>query len=340
MTYDTPLSPRPLSQLSDVTHRVVTGGTLREQGVSSAIARGRCQRDGPWQSPLPGVFVLHPDVPTDEERLLAVLLYAAGSVGNSDTATATTSGERPVISGLAALALHGFRSAPALCDIERIDVLLPRARRRRSTGWARIVRVQRVPEAHEIAGVPVAPVARALADAVGQLNDPAVVHQLLAETVRDGHCDVPVVVGELRRARLLGRPQVVGAVETLLAEGRALAESRLYELVRTGELPAPCWNVELRQPGGPPLGVLDAYWPEQNLGVEIDTRVPGRAGAATRWPSYARQRDTLARLGITVLSFRPEQLREDLAPLAQVVRTALVTAEEREPASYVLVEPR
>ena len=62
------------------------------------------------------------------------------------------------------------------------------------------------------------------------------------------------MVRELGRARLLGRPQVVEAVDTLLAEGRAVAEGRLYAMVRGHRLPEPVWNVCLRLPGGPLLG--------------------------------------------------------------------------------------
>lgn len=357
MTYDTPISPRPLnhavshtvSQSDDARHRVVTAGALRDRGVSAASARDRCQRGGPWQMPLPGVFLLHAEPATEEERLRAVLLYAAGDTRTSQAATARGSqargsqaraAERPVVSGLAALALRGFRSAPPLSAIEQIDVVVSRARRRRSTGWARILRTHHVPEAQTLDGLPVAPVARALADAVSQLEDPSVVHRLLAETVREGHCEVPVVVRELRRARLLGRPQVVDAVDTLLAEGRALAESRLYALVHEHALPAPCWNVDVREPGGPVLAALDAYWPEQGFGVEIDTRTGERAGSGGLWPSPARQHERVRRLGITVLSVRPEQLREEAGTLAQALRTVLSSAKEREEAGYVLVEPR
>ena len=342
MAYETPLPPRPLSPLTALSHRVVSASTLRARGVPTATARDRCRAGGDWQMPLPGVFLLHPGDPTQEERLRAVLLYAAGDPTRARASRdARASREWPVLSGLAALTLYGFRSAPPLATLERIDVLVSRTRRARSTGWARIVRTQHLPVAHEVDGLPLAPVARALADAVGQLTEPALVHQLLAEAVRERHCESAEIVRELRRARLLARPQVVDAVDTLLAEGRAVAESRLYALVRDGELPLPCWNVELRQPGGPRLGVLDAYWPDHGVAVEIDARVPGRdqAGSAL-WPPYARQRETLTRLGITVLSLNPERLRDEPEQLATVVRTALMTADERERAAYVLVLPR
>lgn len=117
-----------------------------------------------------------------------------------------------------------------------------------------------------------APVERALADAVAGLTDPLAVRGLLIEAVRGGHCEPASVVRELSRAKLLGRPQVVRAVDSFLAEGRAVAEGRLYGMVRTYGLPEPLWNVDLRLPGGPCLGGVDAYWPEQAVAVELDAR--------------------------------------------------------------------
>ncbi|MBB1242232.1 hypothetical protein GL263_01360 [Streptomyces durbertensis] len=337
MTQETPLSPRPLSHLSDVSRRVVTTAGLRAQGVSAAVAKGRCRPGGPWQTPLPGVFLLHPGRPTDEERLRAVLLYAAGT----HACTPPSAEARPIVSGLAALALHGFRCVPRIADLAEIDVLVPRARRPRSTGWARVLRTHSLPNAVDLHGVAVAPVARALADAVGRLTDPDEVRRMLTETVRDGHCEAHAIVRELGRARLLSRPQVVDAVDTLLAEGRALAESRLYRLVAEGGLPDPCWNVELRQPGGPRLAVLDAYWPEQGVAVEIDSRAHQRPAATPAlWPGRARQRETLAKLGVTVVSPTPERLRDSPHDLLSLLRTALMTADDRPPATYLLVQPR
>ncbi|MFL5996248.1 MAG: hypothetical protein ACJ736_18415, partial [Streptomyces sp.] len=72
-----PLSPRPLRHLSEVHRRVVTAGRLRTSGVSVAEANEQCRPGGPWQQILPGVFLLHPGPPTSEERLHAVLMYAA-----------------------------------------------------------------------------------------------------------------------------------------------------------------------------------------------------------------------------------------------------------------------
>jgi hypothetical protein len=244
-----------------------------------------------------------------------------------------------MVTGLAALALHGFSAVPSLTALEVIDVLVPRTRRLRSAGCARLLRTHALPPAEEITGLPVAPATRAVADAVAQLDDAQSAGRLLTEAVRGGHCEPAALVCELNDARLLDRPHVVSAVDDLLAERRALAEGRLYRLVRDGGLPDPLWNVELRLPAGPRLGGVDAYWPDQAVAVELDTRTPRRDEDA-EWSRYARKRDHLERLGITVVHLTPRKLRDAPEQQATVVRTALMAAADREPAAYVVVLPR
>ncbi|MET9435611.1 hypothetical protein [Streptomyces sp. NPDC006551] len=270
---------------------------------------------------------------TGEARIQEALRYTrrrGGVPGQSAEA---------MVTGLAALALHRFASAPPLHSVDQIDVLVHRTRRLRSTGCVRVVRAQDLPEPLELGGVPVAPVARALADAVSALTDAGVVRRLLTEAVRAGHCEPGVVVRELSRERLLNRPHVVDAVDSLLAEGRAIAEERLYEMVRAFALPDPMWNVDLRLPGGPHLGGLDAYWPDQAVAVELDTRAPRQDDDAL-WSEYTRKREHLERLGITVVHITPRKLREAMDQQATVIRTALMTASDRQPAAYVVVLPR
>ncbi|GAA2477977.1 hypothetical protein [Streptomyces gobitricini] len=326
---NTPLSPRPLSHLAADRRRVLSAAQLRAHGVSAAEAGAQSRPGGAWQQVLPGVYLLHPGPPTSEERLRAALLYADRQ----------RQAPEAMITGLAALALYRFASAPPLLSLDRIDVLVSRTRRLRSTGYVRIVRAQETPEPLEVTGVPVAPVARALADAVARIDDAHTVRRLLTEAVRGGHCEPAAVVRELNRLRLLTRPHVVDAVDSLLAEGRALAEDRLYEMVRTQDLPEPLWNVDLRLPGGPHLGGVDAYWPDHAVAVELDTRSP-RRDDATVWSEYTRKREHLERLGITVVHLTPRKLRDAPEQQAVVVRTALMAAGDRAPAAYVVVLPR
>ncbi|NEA50299.1 hypothetical protein, partial [Streptomyces sp. SID10815] len=243
-----------------------------------------------------------------------------------------------MITGLAALTLHGFAAAPALPALEKIDVLVPRPRRLRSSGCARVLRSAEPPTPEVVTGLPVAPVPRALADAVAGLRDAAVVQRLLTEAVRGGHCEPAAVVRELSEQRLLNRPHVVDAVDSLLAEGRSIAEERLYRMVAEHGLPDPVWNVDLRLPGGPHLGGLDAYWPDEAVALELDTRAP-RQNDDALWTEYARKRELLERLGITVVHVTPKKLRDAPAQQATVVRTALMAATDRDPAVYVVVLP-
>ncbi|MFD9795584.1 hypothetical protein ACFWXK_32065 [Streptomyces sp. NPDC059070] len=343
-----PLSPLPLSHLADVQRRVLSSAQLREHGVPAARTAAQCRPGGPWQQLLPGVYVLHPGPPTSEERLHAVLLYAGRPAERARAIPAQGAAHAAppdaVVTGLAALALHRFSSAPPLLSLDRIDVLVPRTRRLRSTGCVRLVRAHVMPVAEFVAGVPVAPVARALADAVAELTDAQAVRRLLTEAVRGGHCEPAVLVRELTQARLLTRAHVVDAVDSLLAEGRTIAEGRLYEMVRVHGLADPLWNVDLRLPGGPHIGGVDAYWPDQAVAVELDTRAPRTGGRQPDeddlWCEYSQKRETLERLGITVVHITPRKLREAMEQQATVVRTALMASADREPAAYVVVLPR
>ncbi|MFJ5674915.1 hypothetical protein [Streptomyces sp. NPDC093097] len=337
MNHDTPLSPLPLHHLADGRCPVLTTAALRAHGVPPAEIAERCRPGGPWQQLLPGVHLLHPGPPTSEERLHAALLYARyrGPAVPSQPRSAESARE-PMITGLAALALHGLTAAPPLLSLARIDVLVSRTRRLRSVGFASIVRGADLPVAVEVTGVPTAPVPRALADTAASLMDAAAVRRLLTEAVRGGYCEAAAVVRELSRARLLTRPHVVDAVDALVAEGRALDEQRLYDMVNGFGLPDPLWNVDLRLPGGPHLGEMDAYWPEYGVAVEIDTRTPRPSGEAPR-DAY---REQLERLGITLVRCRPRTLREAPEQQATVVRTALMAGADREPPAYVLILPR
>ncbi|MFH9420918.1 hypothetical protein [Streptomyces sp. NPDC017529] len=335
----TPLSPRTLHSRNGAGPRVLTSRQLREHGIGAAEAAERCRPGGPWQQVLPGVHLLHPGPPTSEERLHAVLLYAASRVPDVPAQGGGAPAEEAMITGLAALALHRFSAAPPLLSLDRIQVLVARTRRLRTTGFAQVVRTPVMPVPQRVTGVPVAPVPRALADAVGGLTDACTVRRLLTEAVRGGHCEATAVVRELSQARLLNQPHVVDAVDALLAEGRAMAEGRLYELVREYGLPDPLWNVDLRLPGGPHLGGVDAYWPEQAVAVEIDARAP-RPEEDELWSQHARKREHLEQLGLTVVHVTPRKLRDAPEQQAAVLRTALMAAEDQDPGAYVVVLPR
>lgn len=112
MTQNTPLSPRPVHE---VTHRVQSSAQLRAQGVSAAQTAAQCLPGGPWQQLLPGVYLLHPGEPTNDDRVRGALLYAGRPPAGARRTVPAQSGPgfgEAMVTGLAALALYGFSSAP------------------------------------------------------------------------------------------------------------------------------------------------------------------------------------------------------------------------------------
>lgn len=258
--------------------RIMTLRQLCGHGVPAAAVADLCRPGGPWRQVLPDVYLLHSGPPSSRERLRAALLYAGW---DPDAREPLGGGREAMITGQAALALHRLSCVPALPELPRIDVLVARHRRLRDAGEVCVRRARALPRPQDAAGLPCAPVPRALADAVRDLDDAETVRRLLTEAVRGGHCDAEAVLHELAGAGLLVRPQIAAAVGALRCADRTMAEQRLYAMVRGLRLPDPVWNVELRLPGGTSLGAVDAYWPEQAVAVAIDPRAgrpPSGAG--------------------------------------------------------------
>ncbi|WP_245791167.1 hypothetical protein [Actinacidiphila rubida] len=331
-------------------HGVLTARQLREHGLSPAAIAERCGSGGPWQQLLPQVYLLHTGPPTSRERVQAALLYAGRDPGGHGP---VGGGREVMVTGLAALALHGFSSVPALPGLRRIDVLVPQRLRLRDSGDVTLHRARELPRAQDVSGLPCAPVPRALADAVaalcgtegrvaaagaGEARD--AVRRVLTEAVLAGHCGGDDVVRELALSGLLDLPYVVGALPAVEAADRTIGEERLYAMVHCHQLPDPLWNVELVLPGGPPLGGVDAYWPDQAVAAVVDARAASAAADEGVWERHARQRERLEALGITLVHLTPAKLGSALEQQAAVVRTALIASMDRTPAAYVVVIPR
>ncbi|MYW33145.1 hypothetical protein GT040_28700, partial [Streptomyces sp. SID2119] len=83
-----------------------------------------------------------------QERLHGALLYAGRPPASSRRtvpAPADAGFGEAMVTGIAALALHGFATVPDLGALHRIDVLVPRTRRLRSTRFVEVVRATAPP---------------------------------------------------------------------------------------------------------------------------------------------------------------------------------------------------
>ena len=278
-----PLSPRPLRHLSEVHRRVMTAAPaprarrLGRRGERAVPARRPLAAAPPGRLPAP-------PGPADQRGAAARGADVRGPGGAPPGVPA-----QPGADGAAPPGVRGGDDhRPGGADAARLLARLPRCPPwTGSTSWSRGCAgcARRAARASSAASpLPARRAGHRRAGRAGRRapwptrsadsTDAGAVRRLLTEAVRGGHCEPAAVVRELNEARLLSRPHVVDAVDSLLAEGRAIAEDRLYRMVREYGLPDPVWNVDLRLPGGPHLGGLDAYWPEQAVAVELDTRAP------------------------------------------------------------------
>ncbi|MFG3494367.1 hypothetical protein [Streptomyces sp. NPDC047928] len=139
---------------------------LMDLGCASSVVAERCRPAGPWRRVLPRVVHLRTDAPTPHQRLRAALLYA---------------GPGALLTGEAALALHGVEAAPPLADLPKVDVLVARPVHPRSYGYVRIHRTHQRLTRVPVRDLACVPVPRAVRDAIPYLNDEAAMTALLAE---------------------------------------------------------------------------------------------------------------------------------------------------------------
>lgn len=262
---------------------VVRVADLRKAGMSNHALAARCRPSGPWQRILPGVVLLSNSPPTRRQRVRAALVYT---------------GPEAVLTGVDAMRAHGL--APP--DRDEVRVLIPSARRQTSRAYLTVERTTRLPPPVRRAGLPVAPLPRAIVDAARHERDHDELATLVLTPVEAGAC----TIADLRVEVNTGNQRGTAAVRALLAgrehEVVPVTQGLARRVLRQAPLPPPHWQVELHARDGTPLGVADAWWPEAGLAWSLGTQ-PSPLSQDPQTTS------TLAELGITVLHTDPAQLR-------------------------------
>jgi hypothetical protein len=282
---------------------------LMAAGVARSTIGHRIAPGGRWQRMHPGVVLLHRGVPTRRERLIAALTFA---------------GDGAVVSGAAALALHGLSQL----DVEHILVLVAHERRRHSHGTVVIERTRRLPAAVHRSGIPLAPLSRSVVDACRRIESVNAVRNLVSDAVQNHRLALADLAVELDAAARQ-RTAVSRAVLTEMGTGvRFAAEARARELVLRDGLRGAEFNVEVLDRDGRVVTIPDGYFPELACGYQIDSR---------RWhmspQSYERTlraRGYAARFGIILLSVTPSRVFDDPDGFLADLRGTLETARSRE----------
>lgn len=264
---------------------VVRVADLRAAGMSNHALAARCRPSGPWQRILPGIVLLSNAAPTRRQRVRAALLYT---------------GPDAVLSGTDAMRAHGL--APP--ESAEVLVLIPSSRRQVSRPYLTVERTTRLPPPVRRAGLPVAPLPRAIADAARHERDSDRLAALVLAPVEAGAC----TIADLRVEVNNGNQRGTAAVRALLAgrehEVVPVTHGLAKRVLRQAPLPPPRWQVELHARDGAVLGVADAWWPEPGLAWSLGTQQSPLA-------NDDRTASALAELGITVLHTDPAHLRTD-----------------------------
>jgi hypothetical protein len=241
-----------LKQILRAQYGVITRAQALECGMPHATVERRAAPAGPWQKLLPGTYLAVTGTPTVEQQHVAALLY-----GGPDS----------VITGPAAIRLHRLRSPGP----STVDVLIPWAAKRQSTGFVRIHRTRRMPGFYTTGPIRFARAGRAVADAAHGFTRLDDVRAVVAEAVQRRACTIAEIGLELEEGSRRDTRHLRTALAEVRAGARSVAEARFMKRVERSDLPMPEFNVMLVAADGTDIAEVDAWWAEAGVAAEIDS---------------------------------------------------------------------
>jgi very-short-patch-repair endonuclease len=289
--------------LPDDTPRVVSrAAALRDFGVHAIAYRLRA---GQWRRLAPSVYLTSPPA-TPVDRMHAAALHG---------------GSRCAISGAAALFALGFRAVrPPSAEL----VLVRSDSGVESWGRIRVRRTARLPRPLWRSGLPLAPVARAVADQALQLRRLDRVQAVVAEAVQRRMCDVAELAAELEAGPRQGSRLLRAALRDVGYGALSVPEAKAGRLMRKAAIAEFEQNAAVHV-GGRHL-VVDFLWRDLRAVLEIDS-TEYHLTPADHDRTLARDQ-VLQAAGYAVLHVKPSQLR-DAAVFVQLVRDWLAALARR-----------
>lgn len=315
-----PRLPAPLHELAVHQFGVLTRRQLLEGGLTPAQLRTRLGRE--WRLVLRGVVLLSNGVPSEQQRLMAALLFA---------------GPRSWLAGSSAAAVHGIAGLPVSNPIQ---VLVPAPLRSRAHGWVLVRNTTLLDEPIYRRGpLRLSCPARAAVDAAAAAPSDEQARAVL------------VAAAQSRKARLsdlahwtLVRGQ---AGSRRLHEGLAVAasgawsvpEADLLRLLSSSTvLPAVWANPEVRASSGRRLTTPDVWIDDVALAVMVHSRQWHADGLA--WESTVEQDTDLQTARVVVVGVTPHSIRSRPRWVRERVETAYLEARATGVRADVVATPR
>jgi hypothetical protein len=227
-------------------------------------------------------------------------------------------GQGCVITGRAAL--RGVRIDTAVA--ETVDVLIPAARRRQSTGFAAMHRTIRMPDLWVAEGpLRYAMAPRAVADAARFSAGLTEARAIVAGAVQKRMCPVDLLAQELAAGPRPGSAFLRKVLGEVAVGVLSVAEAEFRELILRAGLPRPEFNARLLRADGSLLAVVDTWWAEAQVAGEVDSREWHLSPAD--WERTMRRHNELTQCGIQVLHFSPRQIRSEPRAVVAAIAGAL-----------------
>jgi very-short-patch-repair endonuclease len=301
---------RALDSVLREQEQIVTRAQAMACGLSRPEIRHRVRARGPWQILFPGVYLAVTGTPTQRQLEIAALRRA---------------GPGSVLTGTAALRHHGIRVPDSAC----CTVLVAAEHHRQDRGYLRVWPTTRMPEFVFTDGaVRFADAARAVADAARELRSFREVRAVTADAVQRGRCRIDQLAEELAHAPVRQSAWLRRTLAEVADGVRSAAEGDLRSLIRAAGLPAPIFNARLYI-GPDLLAVVDAWWPDAGVAVEVDSREWHLSPEDSQ--RTARRSRGMSAKGIIVLHVTPHQIRTEAEKIVADIGDALESGRARPP---------
>ncbi|MEI7778801.1 MAG: hypothetical protein WCJ42_05155 [Actinomycetes bacterium] len=293
-----------VSDVATLQDGLITAAQLAEIGVSRSTIHRRNQLGGLWNRVLPGVHQVTGSL-GEQERRRAAVLYC---------------GPECAITGLAALRPLGIKSMRSASEHDDIHVLIPVERRRLSSGFVVVERTIRMPRVITLAGLPFAPPARAIIDAAHRCVKRSDVFALVTEGVARGLVDIAALDHELACGSRRGTRMLREAIEHAGQGAWSGSEAQLRSGLLRSSLPEPTWNVALHTACGDLLAIVDGYYDDVALALEVDSREHHSIG--NDWEHTLNRSAMLTAHGVVVMHFTPARIWRDMDSIITEIRSA------------------
>jgi len=301
-----------LLQVTDAQAGLITAAQLASLGVHRSTVGRRTRPGGMWTRILPSVHMTSGGNPTVFQREVAALLYSRHA---------------SVITGLAALSHHGLDLRGDEPSDGLIHILVPHEYRLASRGFVRVERTRSLPPpvwSPTHPPLPLAPPARAVADAARHFRAFAPVHTLVTESLRRGLTTVEDLRAELATAPRQGSGHLRETLEHADSGALSVPEADLLALVASAGLPTPLLNRRLYTRGGRFIAIPDAWFDDVGLALEVDSDRHHAFGLDLERTISRNSKYVTA--GVPCLQVAPRDIRDRPAQVVQTLRDAYASA--------------